>query len=155
MEQDAEQNTPCKEIEGYNPVVSLKTNNGSKTSWEFFGFDGMANITNVFAACDDKNPNKTNRSLSFTFDVLERNRFEQLGAVAEFERSLIKSRQTEGIAKAKERGVYQVRKKKIDDNKILELTAAGHSQNEVAALLGITRMSVYRCLNANRTAQPA
>jgi len=80
MQQDAEQNTPCKEIEDYNPLVSLKTNNGSKTSWEFFGFDGMAKITNVFAACDDKNPNGTNRKLSFTFDVLERNRFEQLGA---------------------------------------------------------------------------
>ena len=75
-----------------------------------------------------------------------------LGAVAEFERSIIKSRQAEGIAKAKERGVYQGRKKQIDDNKILELTAAGHSQNEVAELMGITRMSVYRCLKANRTA---
>jgi DNA invertase Pin-like site-specific DNA recombinase len=80
-----------------------------------------------------------------------------MGAFAEFERSIIKQRQAEGIAKAKERGVYKGRKKQIDDNKIVELTAQGKSQHQVAEIMGITRMSVYRCLKKQRstTKQPA
>jgi len=80
-----------------------------------------------------------------------------MGAFAEFERGIIKQRQAEGIAKAKERGVYKGRKKQIDDNKIVELTAQGKSQHQVAEIMGITRMSVYRCLKKQRstTKQPA
>jgi len=50
------------------------------------------------------------------------------------------------------RGVYKGRQKKINDEKILELTAQGHSQNQVAELMGITRMSVYRCLKKQKVA---
>ena len=84
-------------------------------------------------------------------DAFAKLQLQMMGAFAEFERNIIKKRQAEGIAKAKERGVYQGRKKKIDDNKILELTAAGHSQHQVAELMGITRMSVYRCLKKHRS----
>ena len=86
-----------------------------------------------------------------TNDPFAKLQLQIIGSVAEFERNIIKKRQAEGIAKAKERGVYQGRKKKIDDNKILELTAAGHSQHQVAELMGITRMSVYRCLKKHRS----
>ena len=84
-------------------------------------------------------------------DAFAKLQLQMMGAFAEFERNIIKKRQAEGIAKAKERGVYQGRKKQIDDNKILELTAAGHSQHQVAELMGITRMSVYRCLKKHRS----
>lgn len=73
-----------------------------------------------------------------------------MGVFAEFEKNIIKKRQAEGIAKAKLRGVYKLRQKKIDDGRILELTAMCHSQNQVAELMGIIRMSVYRCLKVNR-----
>jgi DNA invertase Pin-like site-specific DNA recombinase len=90
-------------------------------------------------------------------DAFSKLQLQMMGAFAEFERSIIKQRQAEGIAKAKERGVYKGRKKQIDDNKIVELTAQGKSQHQVAEIMGITRMSVYRCLKKQRstTKQPA
>jgi len=84
-------------------------------------------------------------------DAFAKLQLQMMGAFAEFERSIIKQRQAEGIAKAKAKGVYKGRKKQIDDSKILELTAQGHSQHQVAELMGITRMSVYRCLKHNRS----
>lgn len=70
-----------------------------------------------------------------------------LGAVAEFERSIIKQRQTEGIAKAKAAGVYKGRKATIDKARILALRADGHTTYKIAELMGISRMSVHRALN--------
>jgi len=88
-------------------------------------------------------------------DAFSKLQLHMMGAFAEFERSLIKQRQAEGIAKAKVKGVYKGRKKQIDDNKILELTAQGQSQHQIAELMGITRMSVYRCLKRNRSSRSA
>lgn len=73
-----------------------------------------------------------------------------MGAFAEFERSLIKFRQAEGIRKANERGVYKGRKKKIVAAEIYALTDADHSQHGVAEQMGIARMSVYRALKKRR-----
>jgi DNA invertase Pin-like site-specific DNA recombinase len=70
-----------------------------------------------------------------------------LGAVAEFERSIIKQRQAEGIAKAKAAGVYKGRKATIDKDRILALRDEGHSTYKIAELLGISRMTVHRALN--------
>ena len=85
-------------------------------------------------------------------DAFAKLQLQMMGAFAEFERSIIKQRQAEGIEKAKAKGVYKGRKKQIDDNKIIELTAEGHSQNQIAQMMGITRMSVYRCLKKQRLA---
>ena len=71
-----------------------------------------------------------------------------LGAVAEFERSIIKQRQAEGIAKAKAAGVYKGRKATIDKDRIFALRAEGHSTYKIADIMGISRMSVHRTLNA-------
>jgi DNA invertase Pin-like site-specific DNA recombinase len=51
-----------------------------------------------------------------------------MGASAEFERNIIRKRQAEGIAKAKERGVYNNRKRKtvIDRDADRKLKADGH-----------------------------
>lgn len=38
-----------------------------------------------------------------------------MGAVAQFERSMIRERQAEGIAKVKASGAYKGRKKTVDD----------------------------------------
>jgi len=70
-----------------------------------------------------------------------------LGAVAEFERSIIKQRQAEGIAKAKAAGVYKGRKASIDKERILALRDEGHSTYKIAEIMGISRMSVHRALN--------
>lgn len=69
-----------------------------------------------------------------------------LGAVAEFERSLILERQREGIALAKARGVYKGRKAKLTGEQAEELRArlaAGESATKLAAEYGISRQSVY------------
>src|SRR5579863_326588 len=44
-----------------------------------------------------------------------------MGAFAEFERSLIKERQREGIALAKKAGVYKGRKRSLDPNRVKDL----------------------------------
>lgn len=71
-----------------------------------------------------------------------------LGAVAEFERSIIRQRQAEGIAKAKAAGVYKGRKTTIDKERIFALRAEGHTTYKIAAMMGISRMSVHRTLKA-------
>lgn len=70
-----------------------------------------------------------------------------LGAVAEFERSIIKQRQAEGIAKAKAAGVYKGRRPSIDKGRILELRGQGLSTYKIAEEMGISRMTVHRALN--------
>ena len=59
-----------------------------------------------------------------------------------------KSRQAEGISKAKERGVYANRKRKstINVKRVKGLRDEGLNNSEIAAHMGISRMSVYRLL---------
>lgn len=70
-----------------------------------------------------------------------------LGAVAEFERSILKQRQAEGIAKAKAKGVYKGRKATIDRDRIKQLSEEGLSTYKIAEVMGISRMTVHRTLN--------
>lgn len=70
-----------------------------------------------------------------------------LGAVAEFERSIIKQRQREGIEKAKAKGVYKGRKPTVDKDRIFVLRDEGLSTYKIADLMGISRMTVHRTLN--------
>lgn len=73
-----------------------------------------------------------------------------LGAVAEFERSLIRERQREGIAIAKTKGIYKGRKKALTEEKVAELKAkAGEPGCNKAALAkeyGISRETLYQYL---------
>ena len=70
-----------------------------------------------------------------------------MGAFAEFERSIIRERQREGIARAKERGVYAGRKASIDADKVKEMHEEGLGATAIAKALGIGRASVYRLLS--------
>lgn len=81
-------------------------------------------------------------------DAFAKLQLQMMGAFAEFERNIIRSRQAEGIARAKERGVYKGRKKTIDENRLRKMKAEGHSVTEIAELVGVSRMTVYRSLNA-------
>ena len=65
-----------------------------------------------------------------------------LGAVAQFERDLIKERQREGIALAKQRGAYRGRRKALTDDEAAALRpriAAGEKKAQVARELSISR----------------
>ena len=79
-------------------------------------------------------------------DAFARLQLQMMGAFAEFERNIIRQRQAEGIARAKVRGVYKGRKKTIDDNRIRKMKAEGHSVTEIAELVGVSRMTVYRTM---------
>jgi DNA invertase Pin-like site-specific DNA recombinase len=71
---------------------------------------------------------------------------DMLGVFAEFETNLRKERQLEGIAKAKQAGVYKGRKPSIELAKIKELQAEGLGATDIAKRLGIGRASVYRVM---------
>jgi DNA invertase Pin-like site-specific DNA recombinase len=71
---------------------------------------------------------------------------DMLGVFAEFETNLRRERQMEGIAAAKEAGVYRGRKPSIDANEVRRLKAEGLGATEIAKQLGIGRASVYRTL---------
>jgi len=72
-----------------------------------------------------------------------------LGAVAQFERDLIKERQPEGIALAKQRGAYRGRKQALPDEKVAELrrrASAGEKKARLAREFGISRETLYQYL---------
>ena len=72
-----------------------------------------------------------------------------LGAVAQYERELIRERQAEGIAKAKQRGVYKGRKRKLTDPAqiqqiVAEATALGANKTHIAQRHGLSRQTLYK-----------
>jgi DNA invertase Pin-like site-specific DNA recombinase len=70
-----------------------------------------------------------------------------MGAVAEFERTLIRERQREGTAVAKQHGVYRGRPRSLHREQIEELRRrvdAGEPRAEIAREFGISRQSLYR-----------
>jgi len=81
-------------------------------------------------------------------DAMSKLMLQMMGSFSEFERNIIRKRQAEGIAKAKERGVYKGRAKSVSDGKIVALKAKGYKVTEIAEELGINRITVYRALKA-------
>ncbi|MBU3894478.1 recombinase family protein [Serratia rhizosphaerae] len=85
---------------------------------------------------------------SMTFDNNPTSKFmiTMLGAVGELERSFIRQRQSEGIAAAKERGVFKGRQK---DEELREkihgyIRRGTHSNDEIIKLVGCGRATFYR-----------
>ena len=73
-----------------------------------------------------------------------------VGAFAEFERSMIRRRQAEGIAIAKERGVYTGRQRTVSDEtikKVKSLIDQGVPLAKAAKMNKVSRSTVYRYLN--------
>jgi DNA invertase Pin-like site-specific DNA recombinase len=74
-----------------------------------------------------------------------------MGAFAEFERALIRERQREGIALARQRGAYRGRKKSLTEQQIRNLQAratAGEQKARLAREFGISRETAYQYLRA-------
>ena len=72
-----------------------------------------------------------------------------LGAVAEFERSMIRERQQEGIALAKKAGVYKGRKPSLTTAQVAEIrkrVEAGEKKARLAAEYQISRQTLYAAL---------
>lgn len=73
-----------------------------------------------------------------------------LGAVAEFERSMIRERQREGIAIAKAKGAYSGSKPRLTPQQTAELVARvgmGHGKAQIARDMGISRKTLYNYLD--------
>ncbi|WP_346308822.1 recombinase family protein [Limnohabitans sp.] len=90
-----------------------------------------------------------------TSDPMDKLMLSMLGAVAEYERTLIRERQREGIAKAKLRGVYRGRPRKNTDNQrialiVAEATALGANKTRIAAKHGISRDTLYKYLQGQK-----
>ncbi len=92
-----------------------------------------------------------NESLTFTGEdsPMANLMLSVMGAFAEFERALIRERQREGIALAKQRGAYRGRKKSLNEPQIVELKrriADGEQKAAVARDYGISRETLYQYL---------
>jgi DNA invertase Pin-like site-specific DNA recombinase len=76
-----------------------------------------------------------------------------LGAVGQFERDLIRERQREGIALARQRGAYRGRKPALPEETVAELrrrAAAGETKARLAREHGISRETLYQYLRSVR-----
>lgn len=74
-----------------------------------------------------------------------------MGAFAEFERSLIRERQREGIALARQRGAYRGRARALNTEQVAQLrrrAAEGAAKAALAREFGISRETVYQYLRA-------
>lgn len=72
-----------------------------------------------------------------------------IGACAQFERSLIKERQREGIAQAKRQGKHLGRPAKLSEEQITQLkirVSRGENKVSLAAEYGISRTTLFRLL---------
>jgi DNA invertase Pin-like site-specific DNA recombinase len=81
-----------------------------------------------------------------------------MGAFAEFERALILERQREGIAAAKQRGVYTGRAPALtaeQAHQLRERAAAGQRKSALAKEFGVSRETVYAYLRTASTADVA
>ncbi|STZ74868.1 DNA-invertase hin [Moraxella lacunata] len=88
------------------------------------------------------------------------------GAIAQFNRSLIREAQREGIAKAKQKGVYKGRKSVLTDENIAQIEALLAQRNssvdeykkishtDIAKQVGISKSSLYRYLGRRQQTEP-
>jgi DNA invertase Pin-like site-specific DNA recombinase len=72
-----------------------------------------------------------------------------MGAFAEFERSLIRERQLEGIALAKQKGKYKGRKRALNEEQaqlLKEKVLSGEKKTQIAKYFSISRETLYQYL---------
>ena len=165
-----EQNTDRQELAGCEKVFEEKVSGASKQrkalndmidwvregdSVVVWSIDRLArdlrDLQDIVSTLNNKGVSVSfiSEGLSFSADkndAFAKLQLQMMGAFAEFERSIIRKRQAEGIAKAKERGVYKGRKATIDAREIMSLKDSGLGASAIAKQLGIGRASVYRVL---------
>ena len=80
-----------------------------------------------------------------------------IGSIAEFERSIMLSRQLEGIAKAKAEGKYRggIPTARAKAEQVFALVDAGKTREAAAQELGISIRSVFRILRTRKDAEKA
>jgi DNA invertase Pin-like site-specific DNA recombinase len=94
---------------------------------------------------------KNNMTFSGTPSATDQLMLAVLGAVAEFERTMLRERQAEGIAKARAKGVYRGRKPVLDAgqcDQVRDQITAGVPKAAIARTLGVSRSALYAHLKA-------
>jgi DNA invertase Pin-like site-specific DNA recombinase len=79
---------------------------------------------------------------------------QSVGGVAEFERSIIRERQREGISGAKAKGVYRGRKHALTAKQVAQIRQRAEAHEQKAALareFGISRETLYQALRPEYT----
>lgn len=108
----------------------------------------MADLLKIVADLNTKGVHVKFHKEAMTFtgedSPMQKLMLNMMGSFAQFEREVMKERQREGIAKAKDRGVYKGRIKAVDDAAILALLDSGKSIRAVAAELGVNPSTVQR-----------
>lgn len=92
---------------------------------------------------------KENLTFSGQDDPMSKLMLSMMGAFGEFERSIIKQRQKEGITLAKNRGAYKGRKPSLNQSQAEQLRAramAGEKKAVLAREFGISRETLYAYL---------
>jgi DNA invertase Pin-like site-specific DNA recombinase len=94
-----------------------------------------------------------NEHLTFTSEdnAMSKLLLSVMGAFAEFERALIKERQREGIALAKQKGIYKGRKRSLTPEQVQMLKRrlkAGEKRAGLAREFGISRETLYQYIRA-------
>ena len=93
-----------------------------------------------------------NENLTFSGDdsPMQKLTLHLMGAFAEFERSMIKSRQREGIDAAREAGIALGRRPKLNDDELItrakKMRADGMKKVEIAKALNLSRPSINKLL---------
>ena len=114
----------------------------------------LRDLQDIISTITAKGASITFLAESLTFsadhnDPFAKLQLQMMGAFAEFERSIIRKRQAEGIAKAKAKGgVYKGRKATIDVAAIKRLKDDGLGATAIAKKLNIARASVYRVMQS-------
>ena len=111
----------------------------------------LMDLQNIITEINDKGATIQfiTENLTFAPDVdnpIATMQLQILGAVAEFERSIKRQRQLEGIAIAKDKGKYSGGIKRINRERVHQLRSEGLSTYKIASMMEISRMSVHRIL---------
>ena len=95
-----------------------------------------------FKVLDDPSIDTTSRTGKLVMGIL--------ALIAEFENDIRRERQTDGIAKARDRGVKFGRKRELTDDRMEEIRACGVGRDRAGRhqVDGISKASVYGVLNA-------
>jgi DNA invertase Pin-like site-specific DNA recombinase len=114
----------------------------------------LRDLEDIIKEVNSKGASVTFMTEKLTFsgsdDAMSTLMLQMIGAFSQFERSMIRKRQAEGIAAAKAKGKdspYKGRKQSIDRKVVMKMLNAGEGMTAVARALGVSRQSIYRIKN--------
>ena len=113
----------------------------------------LVDLQNIVSSLNDKGVSvhfhKEGLQFSGSDSPMNKLMLQMMGAFAEFERSLIRERQAEGIANAKRNGVRFGKERKLNQVQVEEVRAMArnrYSKTEIAEKFQVSRQTIYNLL---------